>query len=262
MKIAIVTAAALVCAAAPAAAQSVFDGTWKVDPATAEFGGKPISRTLQNGTYRCASCPVPWSVQADGAFHPVKGDPYMDAASVTVVDPATVKIAYRKDGTVTGEETATVSADGKMVSFDGTDRSAANGTPVTYRTQQTRVAAAPAGAHAISGSWRNASGGTVSDAGLTVTMKTQGDMLMMSYPTGESVTAKFGGPAAPVNGDPGKSMVKVARTGDASFTSTTMRNGKVASIAKVSVQPGGRTMTYASENKQTGTTSRFTATKQ
>ena len=64
----LIAAPALFAIAAPAAAQSVFDGTWKVDPATAQFGGKPTSRELKGGIYRCLSCAVPWSVPADGAY--------------------------------------------------------------------------------------------------------------------------------------------------------------------------------------------------
>jgi uncharacterized protein YodC (DUF2158 family) len=248
--------------ATPAAAQSVFDGTWKVDPATAEFGGKPTVRTLKDGVYSCPSCSVPWSVPADGAFHPIKGHPYTDDVAVTVVDPTTVKFAFRKAGKVNDEETVTLSGDGATATFKGIDTSAANGTPVSYETQEKRLAPAAPGAHALSGSWRALSGGTISDAGLTVTMKTAGDTMTMSYPTGESVTAKFGGPAAAVTGDPGKSMVKLAKAGASSFTATTMRKGKVTSVATISVAPDGRMLTYAADNKENGATARYTATKQ
>lgn len=247
---------------APAAAQSVFDGTWKADPATADFGGKPTVRMLKGGSYTCTSCTPSYTVKADGAFHPITGNPYVDAVSVTQVDPSTVKFAYRRAGKVTGEETLTLSPDRATARFVGTDLSAANGTPVSYDVEETRIGAAPAGAHAMSGNWRAKAGGTISDAALTLSMKTSGDNMTISYPTGESVTARFGGPAAPVSGDPGKSMVKLVRTGASSFTSTQMRDGKVTSVAKVSVVPDGRTMTYDSANQQNGSTARFTATKQ
>ncbi|KQU53061.1 hypothetical protein ASG67_09460 [Sphingomonas sp. Leaf339] len=254
--------AAVLFAATPATAQSVFDGTWKADTSTAQFGGKPMVRTLKSGKYSCVSCPEPWTIAADGAFHPIKGDPYTDDVSVTVIDPMTVKFSYRKAGKVNGDEIWTVSPDKTMVTMKGEDSSAGNGTPVTYETQQTRLAPAAADAHAISGSWRGKSGGTVSDSGLMVTMKTEGDNLTMTYPTGESVTARFGGPAMAMANDPGKSMVKFARNGPSSFVSTMMRDGKVVSVTTVTVKPDGRTLTYSNESKRTGSTAQFTATKQ
>lgn len=262
MKHAIVLAAALLVAAAPAVAQSAFDGTWKVDTGSAQFGGKPIERLLKDGTFSCTSCVTPWSVAADGAFHPVKGQPYTDDVAVTVVDPATIRMAYRKAGKVDGEETFTVSPDGNTLTLAGRETETASGTPVTYETRQARVGPAPAGAHAVSGSWRAMPGGTVSDSGITVTMTTQGDALTMSYPTGETVTARFGGPGVPVSGDKGNSTVQLVRTGANSLTSTTSRDGKVVSIATITVAPDGRTLTYAQENKQSGSTARYTAVKQ
>ncbi|WP_233150986.1 hypothetical protein [Sphingomonas mollis] len=254
--------AAFLCAATPVAAQSVFDGTWKVDTSTAQFGGKPMIRTLKAGKYSCVSCPEPWTIAADGAFHPIKGDPYTDDVSVTVIDPMTVKFSYRKAGKVNGDEVWTVSSDKNVVTQKGEDSSSGNGTPVTYETQQTRVAAAPAGAHAISGSWRGKSGATVSDSGTMVTFRTEGDNLTMTYPTGESVTARFGGPAVTMANDPGNTMVKFVRTGPSSFVSTMMREGKVASVTTVTVRPDGRTLDYSNDNKRNGSTAKFTATKQ
>lgn len=252
----------LLFVAVPAAAQSVFDGTWKADTSSAQFGDKPQDRTLKNGSYTCSTCTPPYTVKADGRFQPVRGNPYLDETSVTVVDPSTVKFAYRRAGKSTGEDTVTISPDGKTATWKGVDRSAVNGTPVEYDVQDTRVGAAPAGAHALSGTWLAKSGGQVSDAGLTVTLKTQGDTITVTNPGGETITARFGGPAAPVMGDPGKSMVKFVRTSASSYTSTTMRDGKVMSVNQVQVSPDGRTLTYKSENKQNGGTSLFTATKQ
>lgn len=254
--------AAMLCVATPAVAQSVFDGTWKVDTSTAQFGGKPMVRTLKGGKYSCVSCPEPWTIAADGAFHAIKGDPYTDDVSVTVIDPMTVKFSYRKAGKSIGDETWTVSPDKTVVTMKGVDTGSGDGTPVTYETQQVRVAPAPAGAHAVSGSWQGKPGATVSDSGLMVTFKTTGDNISMTYPTGESVTARFGGPAVAMTNDPGNTMVKFVRTGPSSFVSTMMREGKVASVTTVTIKPDGRTLDYSNDNKRNGSTARFTATKQ
>lgn len=258
----LIAAPALFALAAPAAAQSVFDGTWKVDPATAQFGGKPTSRELKGGIYRCLSCAVPWSVPADGAYHPIKGNPYVDSASVKVDGPRQVTMGYRKDGKVVNMMTATVSDDGNTVTSKGTDTGASNGATVTYETQQTRVGTAPAGAHSYSGEWRNAAGATLSDAALTMTMRQTGDMMTMKFGTGEGIAARFGGPAVPVTGDAPGTTAKVVRSGPSSFTTTTMRGGKIILVETTAIAPDGQTLTYTSDNKQNGSTARYTATKQ
>src|ERR1035441_2650251 len=50
---------------AMAMAQSVFDGTWKVDLKTAKFPTKPDVYLLQDGMYHCKTCVPSVDVKAD-----------------------------------------------------------------------------------------------------------------------------------------------------------------------------------------------------
>jgi len=63
---------------------------------------------------------------------------------------------------------------------------------VISETTATRIAKAPDGANATSGSWR-INKIKESENGLTTTYKTTGDALSMSTPSGESYTAKLDG---------------------------------------------------------------------
>ena len=54
-------------------AQSIFDGTWKIDVSTAKLPDKPDDFLLKDGMYDCKTCVPPVRVKADGQDHRVTG---------------------------------------------------------------------------------------------------------------------------------------------------------------------------------------------
>lgn len=248
-------------APAYAMAQSAFDGTWKIDPSTAQMPRKPDVYLLQNGVYQCKTCVPPVSVKADGQDQAVSGHPYYDTMAVEVMDDHTVRITEKKAGKVVETSTMAVAPDGKTATFDFNDSSNTNAAPVTGKGTLTRVAKGPAGANAISGSWRTSSVENVSDNGLMFTYKMDGDNLSMTSPTGQSYTAKMDGTDAPYRGDPGITNVSLKKLGKNTVQETDKRDGKVVSIAKITVAPDGK-MHIAVNDKLHDTTMSFVATKQ
>src|SRR5438309_12099479 len=103
---------------------------------------------------------------------------------------------------------------------------------------------------------------TLSDNGLTVTFKVEGDSLSMTSPTGQSYVAKLDGTEAPYKGDPGTTSVSVKRVGKNTIEETDNRDGKIISVTRMTVAADGKTMTAKVEDKLRGTNSQFTATKQ
>lgn len=245
-----------------AMAQSVFDGTWKVNLSTAKFPEKPDVYLLQDGMYHCKTCVPPIDVQADGQDQKVSGHPYYDMVRIKVVDDRTIEETDKKNGKTVATSKTWVSADGNTMMFEFTDSSATNADPVTGKGQATRVAKGPAGSSAISGSWRMAKMDTVSDNGLSFTYKVTGDSLTMTTPTGQSYTAKLDGAEAPYKGDPGTTSVSVKKTGTNSLEETDKREGKVISVAQITVSADGKTMKIVADDKRRGTQSEITATKQ
>jgi hypothetical protein len=245
-----------------AAAQSAFEGTWKIELNTAKFPEKPDEYLLQNGMYQCKTCVPLVDVKADGQDQKVSGHPYFDTMSVRVVDDRTIEQTSKKNGKVVATSKTSVSADGKTLTFEFSDSSASNAGPVTGKGQATRVAKGPAGSHAISGSWRTAKVDTVSDNGLLFTYKVGGDSLSMTTPTGQSYTAKLDGTEAPYKGDPGTTSVSVKKAGRGALEETDRREGKVISVSRMSVSADGKTMTIKVDDKLHGTQSEFTAKKQ
>lgn len=262
MKLLLTGIALLFATTSSAQAQDLFTGTWKGDVKASQPSPKPSVILIDKGIYSCSTCKPAVTVAADGAFHPVVGNAYYDEISVTVVDPATLKRATRKAGKPVGEATSRVSADGKTLTTNFTDMSAANGTPVTGTNVGTRVAAAAPGAHAASGSWRETNDGQVSDSGIVFTLAQTGKVVRYSTPTGVSYEAMIGGAAAPVVGDPGWTMVSLKPSGRRTLVETDLFDGKVIGTYAMTIAPDGKKMTIAVNDVKYGKRSTLVAFKQ
>ncbi|HXJ97005.1 MAG TPA: hypothetical protein VMT20_29550 [Terriglobia bacterium] len=246
-----------------ALAQSAFDGTWKADLSKAQMPKKPDVFLLQDGMYQCKTCVPPVDVKADGQDHKVTGHPYYDSVSVTVVDDRTIEETDKKDGNTVATSKTVVAPDGKTATVEFSDSSVTNGgPPVTGKGELTRVAKGPAGSHAISGSWRTSKLENFSDNGITITYKLEGDTLNMTSPTGQSYSAKLDGTEAPYKGDPGTTSVSVKSMGKNAIEETDKRDGKVISVAHISVGADGKTMTIVWNDKLHGTSGQIVAEKQ
>jgi hypothetical protein len=245
-------------AAATTAGAGTIDGTWKTDLSTLQIDTKPDQFLLKDGQFSCPTCEPALTVAADGAFHPVTGRPYSDHMSVKVDDDHNVTRAAQKNGKTVSTAKYTVSADGNTLTVAFTDNTGSK--PVNGTFTETRAAAAPAGVHAISGSWKPAKYNNVSDEGLTVTFKLDGDTLHMSSPTGQSYDAKIGGADVPIKGDMGGTTAAVSKNGDA-YVETDKRGGKVVSVTTMTPGSDGK-LHVVNEDKQNGSTAKFDMAKQ
>lgn len=229
------------------------DGTWKADLATVQVDAKPDQFMLKGGKFSCSTCTPPLDVAADGAFHPVTGRPYADNISVKVDDDHNVTQTRQKAGKETGQTKYNVSDDGKTLTVDFKDETGAK--TVDGSLTETRVGTAPAGAHAISGSWKLDKYDNVSDEGTTVTYKLNGDTLHMSNPVGQSYDAKIGGPEVPIQGDIGKTMASVTKTGDNAWRETDKQDGKVIGTTDMTLD--GDVIHVVSKNERDGSTMKY-----
>lgn len=246
--------------AVPAAVAGGIDGTWKADLASVEIETKPDEMLLKGGQFSCPTCTPPLTLAADGALHAVTGRPYADQMSVKVDDDHNVTRTAQKGGKQTGLTKYSVSADGKTLTVSFTDSSVPNAKPVTGNYTENRVADAPAGAHAISGSWKLAKYNNVSEEGLTVTFKVDGDTVHMSAPSGVSYDAKLDGTDAPIKGDIAGTTASVKKLDDGSYQETDKRGGKVISVTTMTPGADGK-LHVVNEDRLSGTTIKYVASK-
>ena len=242
-------------------AQSPFDGTWKTNMAESKLSQKPFTFSVNNGIYDCETCvPKINNLKADGQDQPVTGQTY-DTLAVKVTDANTVQLTAKKAGKPMFDQTRTASQDGKTLTVSSTNYPADGSASYKAEAKLTRTAKGPAGSNAISGSWRtqNVNEDT---AGLTSTWKGAGNGLSMSTPTGESWEAKMDGKEYPVKGIYANETVSLKALGDRSIEVTYKRDGKLYSVAKMTVSPDGKKMTTVLDNKQTGRVSTYIDEKQ
>ena len=242
-----------------AAAAGGIEGTWKSDLASAQFEDEPNIYLIKDGQYVCSTCNPPLTTPADGKFHPVADRPYFDSMAVTVVDDRTVKFERKKGDRDMGSSTWTLSPDGNTLNVDFVDKTTA--TPVTGKGSSTRVAAAPAGAHPVSGTWKQNKLQSLSDEALTFSYDIEGDTVTSRVGDGTSFEAKIGGPDVPVQGDASGLMVAVTKPSDNTYVETYKRGGKVVGVATITIAADGK-LTGVYENKVQGSTTRYTATRQ
>lgn len=240
------------------AAAGDINGTWIADIYSVKFDQKPDEYLLQAGQYSCKTCTEPYTVAADGAFHPVKLT-YVDSMAVKVVDDHTIQRTNKKGGRQVGDVKVTVSPDGNTLTGEFTDTSVEGAPPGKGQFTETRVAPGPAGSHAVSGQWKPIKLANFNAESLTLTLNVEGDTFHLSSPSGYSFDAKLGGPGVPIKGDSAGTTAAVAKSGD-SYVETDTRDGKVVGTTTFSVGADGK-LTVVGEDKITGSKTTWTATR-
>jgi hypothetical protein len=243
---------------ATALAGSAFDGTWKTDLDTVRQTGKPDVYLLSGGEYTCSSCSPELKVKADGAEHKVSGHAYYDTVMVKVTGPNSDEQMLKQGGKPIAHIVESVSADGNTLTTKVTSYSGAQ--PVTLELTEKRVAAGPAGAHPVSGSWQQEvfKG---DDTARTVQYQMTTDGFQMHW-NGQSYDAKFDGKEYPIVGDPGKTMVSLKKLGANSVEEIDHRQGKVVDEIHLAAAPDGKTIAVTDKDVAHGQTTTYTLDKQ
>jgi hypothetical protein len=243
-----------------ASTPSPFDGTWKSKLDAAQFSRKPDTFTIVKGTYSCATCVPAIEVKANGKDQAVTGHDYYDTISVKVLNKASFKTVRKKAGKIAYEDAYEVSGDGSSLDLKFSDLSGTE--PATGEILLKRIAPAPAGTHAASGSWQYDKIKAMSDNGATYKYTATPNGLTMNTMTGQSYEAKFDGKEVPIKGDPGQTIVSLQKIGPRDVEETYKRNGKVVDIADVTISTDGKTMTYVDHDMQHQRTDTYVLEKQ
>ena len=231
-------------------ADSPFDGTWVASDESTVMDKKPVVFSLAKGIYENKAMVPAVKVKADGTDQPVKGHAYFDTVAVKSTGQDSIEVTTKKAGKVTGTNAVALSPDGKTLTLKWTDQTGSE--TASGESVYERVGAVPAGAHAVSGSWRIVKVQNTSANSRTITYKATPDGMSYSTPTGQSYTAKFDGKEVPVAGDPGGTTVSLKKVNASTFVETDRRKGKVIEVDRWTVSPDGKSMKVEWERKDNG----------
>ena len=240
-----------------ARSQSPFDGTWIIDTGKNEnlVSEKPRALSVADGMFREADR----QLKADGSDQKVPATGYWDTVSVRIVDDRTVEIVSKKAGKPMFTETDTVSTDGNTLTQVMKDTTEAEA--VTFESDFRRIAAAPAGAHAVSGSWQVFKQSR-SENSTVIKYKCTSQGFTAETPLGEKLEAKFDGKLYEMQDDPGHTMVSVKLLNPYTVEQTNVREGKVVFIVTLEVTTDGQTIHATSKSKDGGIVKTWTLHKQ
>ena len=122
----------------------------------AKASGKPLVFAVDKDQYTCSSCNPPVTVKVSGKDHSgeeaVTGHSEYNKLLVKVVSPTDFEVLELLDGKHQAYYHYKVAADGQTLNVKWQDYSGPKVTSGGYTAK--RVGPAPAGAHAISGSWQ------------------------------------------------------------------------------------------------------------
>ena len=222
------------------AAQSPFDGTWKTDVASIDFPAKPSVYVFKDGMYECKTCATKILVKTDGKDQKIEGSPYADTLAVKIIDKYNLEMVSKKAGKVVAKRKIAVSTDGNSMMITYENSSAVNKEVVKGANSYARTAYDKTAPHQMSGSWKAIKAEKRTDNGLIVTYKTEGGMLNMSAPTGETYSAKTDGVDVPFKGDPGITTVSLKLAKKNVLEETFKRDGKVVAMNRMDVDAGGK----------------------
>lgn len=243
---------------ATAMAGSALDGTWKTNLDSVKTSGKPDVYLLAGGEYTCSSCSPELKVKADGADHKVSGHAYYDTIMVKVTGPNSDEQVMKQGDKTVVRLIESVSSDGKTLTSKFTNYTGEQ--PLTGEVTAKRVAAAPAGAHPVSGSWQQETF-KADDTLRTVKYQMTADGFQMHW-NGQSYDAKFDGKEYPVVGDPGKTTVSLKKIDANSVEETDHRQGKVVDEIHLAASKDGKTIAVTDKDVAHSQTMTYTLDKQ
>ena len=235
-------------------AKDPFEGTWKARMDSFKTTGAPDVFELKDGMFSCKSCAPPYSIKADGTLQKTPENAYRDQVSFKATGPSSAEWIVQKGGKPISKIALTVSSDGKVLTQDAMNYVGA--TASTFKGTATRVAAGPAGSHAVSGSWQNATLSSASAAALTTEIAATPNGLKYST-NGVTVDAKFDGKAHETMGDPGHTMVTLKRISDHEIEETDHSDGKITDVVQWKASDDGKTISFTDEDKLHNTTTTF-----
>lgn len=246
--------AALAFSIAPSAAIGAplnppFSGRWRMDTSSLKGNIKPTTIDLAKGFFVKDGNPP---IKADGKFHRVSSDGYVDETSISIVDDHVVREVDRIRGKIAYTVDYKISRDRQTLTWHIASYTNPNGKAVEAVTVQRRIGGARRGAHLVSGKWGRVSVSVNSKSDWI--LKLDGNRFSWRTDYGTGYDAVIGGEPVKIDGDSSGSRALVKRPQLDTIVETDLsKSGKQESVLTMQILPDGNTIlgtAFSAGNKE------------
>jgi len=222
-----------------AADQLPFTGTWRLRAPA--ITGQVVRGEVSKGVYTCSPCADPVNnMPVDGADHPVANSP--DTYNIRAVGATGIELVRKSKGKIVARTIRIASDDGQRLDVLQL-QDLPNGDVVWRLTKLERVGGPVAGAHPVSGSWKQVSMDHSSNSlpEFSYEQTADGLKLMDLRPTASAIyDAKFDGKDYPA--DDGMT-VSLRRIDDRTIEESWKQKGVEQTRARMVISADGKTLT-------------------
>jgi hypothetical protein len=228
---------------------SPFNGTWLMDVDSIRGPTQTQTLSLRNGVFSRGDPASTVRVKADGLFHAIPSDGYVDAVAVIVVSPREVREINRLRGKMIYSIVYRISADGAVLSQQIIDYSKRDHKPIPTTIVYRRDGRPTRGVSQISGAWKTVKVATTRDH-LAESLQLSGRRLSSSGPGGYGFDAEIGGPPVPIRGDADTGRVSVEMPNEHIIVEHLSLNGAATVDVTMTLRPDGRTIQVSATRRK------------
>ena len=249
----LIALAALSVGAAAAAPDpdTLFSGRWRIDTTTITGMTKPTLFRVRDGHFSRDRDP---GVLANGQFHPVSSDGYVDEQSITIENDHLVKEIDKIRGKVVYTVDYEISPDGNTLTWRIANYTSPDGKAALGETVQRRIGPVKIGEHLLSGMWKRV--GVTADPRSDWILKLDGNRFSFRKPGGTGYDAIIGGAPVKLDGDSSGVRAQITRPRPDLIVETDLSaKGTVDDTLAMQLMPDGKTLqatgTYGPQKRVT-----------
>jgi hypothetical protein len=242
-------------------ASSPFNGAWLTDIPSAIQDSKPETFLLSQGKFTRGGPKSRVSVKADGRFHFIGRDDYVDEVSVSILGPRKIREHNRLNGKLAYSIVYTVSPDATTMARRVTDYSKPSQRPISTTINYRRLGALQKSATPISGEWL-VTNLSRAKSDLIDVLELNDGRFSLRGAGGQGYDAEIGGPPVPMAGDAASARAAVSMPDDKTIIVNMSLGGMPTVTMTMTMQPDGRTIKVAARRLRDGSESNWLMLKQ
>ena len=230
------------------ASSSAFTGTWLIDIPSSMTDAEPERYSVKQGMFKRGGSKGGVIVRADGRYHKIPSDGYVDEVAISSLDRRSVREFDRLDGKLVYTVSYLVSPGGNSMVEKVTDYTKPDHRPVRTTITHHRVGPLRRSRALLTGQWR-VEGLSTTKSHLTEVLRLEGNHFISADPAGVGYDAIIGGVPVPISGDAADARAAVRMPNDRTVIVQMSRSGKPTVKITMTMQRGGSSIRVAARRE-------------